>query len=170
MQISSMLNTANIAELSAQKEDTSASEEYLKVVKKLYPEVAYQTRDEINSADDALAKFKEDLKTKGASELLKDLNEEKINAIVENYKQKLQEEQKENPDKPMDIDKMVSDFKQKLLKELMEAQKAEQELKDNMKQASISTSDMLTKIKMSQETEKKGDNVMNFLEQMLQHS
>jgi hypothetical protein len=168
MQISSAFSPsiASINSNSSQNE-TVLSKEYLKVMDELYPKVAYQTRDELNQSDEALMKFKEDLKTKSPTKLLADLNEEKINAIVEKYKEKLIEEQKMHPEKEMNIDTMVSTFKQRLLKALQEAQKAEQELKDAQKQTQLSTSDILTKIKMMQESEKKGDNVLGFLEQLL---
>ncbi len=167
MQVSSLLNSTNSVELS--KEDKSVDGEYLKVMNRLFPTVAYKTRDEINDSDPELAQFKKDLKTKGATEFLKDLNEEKINALVEKYRQKLLEEQKADPTKPMDIEKMVSDFKKKLIKELMEAQKAEQAHKDNTKQ-SLSTSDILSTVKLAKDAENTSKNVLNFLEQMLSAS
>ncbi|MFA6197291.1 MAG: hypothetical protein WC656_11690 [Sulfurimonas sp.] len=164
MQVSSLLNAPNTIGLS--QEDKSIGSEYLKVINKLFPTTSYKTRDEINDSDAELAQFKKDLTTKGAAEFLKDLNEEKIDALVEKYRQKLLEEQKENPTKPMDIEKMVSDFKKKLIKELMEAQKAEQEFKDNAKQL-FSTADILSTTKMTKETEKTPKNGLNFLEQIL---
>ncbi|MDO8455109.1 MAG: hypothetical protein Q7S59_11105 [Sulfurimonas sp.] len=167
MQVSSLLNSTNSTELS--KEDKSVSSNYLDVINKLFPATPYKTRDEINNSDTELAQFKKDLSTKGAAEFLKDLNEEKINALVEKYRQKLLEEQKADPTKPMDIEKMVSDFKKKLIEELMEAQKAEQELKDNTKQ-SLSTSDILSTVKLAKDSEKTSKNVLNFLEQMLSSS
>ncbi|MFA6190793.1 MAG: hypothetical protein WC665_00440 [Sulfurimonas sp.] len=167
MQVSSLLNSTNSVELS--KEDKSVDGEYLKVMNRLFPTVAYKTRNEINDSDTELAQFKKDLNTKGATEFLKDLNEEKINALVEKYRQKLLEEQKADPTKPMDIEKMVSDFKKKLIEELMEAQKAEQALKDNTKQL-LSTSDILSTVKLAKDAEKTSKNVLNFLEQMLSAS
>ncbi|MFA6138359.1 MAG: hypothetical protein WC667_09750 [Sulfurimonas sp.] len=164
MQVSSLLNSTNSTEFS--KEDRSVDSEYLKVMNKLFSTVAYKTRDEINDSDAELAQFKKDLNTKGATEFLKDLNEEKINALVEKYRQKLLEEQKADPSKPMDIEKMVSDFKKKLIEDLMEAQKAEQALKDNAKQ-SLSTSDILSAVKMTKDAEKTSKHVPDFLEHML---
>lgn len=167
MQVSSVSSPTSNIELS--KEDKSLDSEYLKVMNKLFPAIEYQTRDEINAVDAELAQFRENLTTKGAAEFLKDLNEEKIDALVEKYRQKLLDEQKENPTKPMDIEKMVSDFKKKLIKELMEAQKAEQELKDNAKQL-LSTADILSTTKMTKETEKTSKNELNFLEQIFSAS
>jgi hypothetical protein len=169
MQISSnfQTSTTTLSTDSSSNEKTLFSQEYLKVMNDLYPRVEYQTRDEINNGDTELVKFKENLKTKSPAELLKDLNEEKINAIIDRYREKLQKEQKAHPEKLMDIDKMVSDFKKRLMKALEEAQKAEQELKDATKPTTPSTSDILSKVKISQETDKKTDNVLGFLQQLL---
>ena len=167
MQVSSLLNAPNNIELS--KQDKSIDSEYLKVMNRLFPTVAYKTRDEINDSDAELAQFKKDLTTKGAAKFLKELNEEKIDALVEEYRQKLLKEKEANPEKPMDIAKMVSDFKKKLMEELMEIQKAEQAQKENTKQ-SLSTSDILSTAKMTKETEKTSKNTPNFLEQILNTS
>lgn len=168
MQISSAFSPSIVPiDSNASKEEAVLSKEYLNIMNELYPKVAYQTRDELNQGDGALLQFKENLATKSPAKLLADLNEEKINAIVEKYKEKLIKEQKMHPEKVMDIDTMVSQFKQRLLKALQEAQKAEQELKDAQKQTQLSTSDILTKIKTMQESEKKGDNLLGFLEQLL---
>ncbi len=164
MQVSSLLSSTNSTQLS--KEDRSVDSEYLKVINRLFSAVAYKTRDEINNSDAELAQFKKDLNTKGATEFLKDFNEEKINVLVEKYRQKLLEEQKADPNKPMDIEKMVSDFKKKLIEELMEAQKAEQALKDNTKQ-SLSTSDILSTARMTKNAEIISKNVPDFLKHML---
>ena len=48
-----------------------------------------------------------------------------INIEVEKYRQKLLDEQAKNPDKTMNIAKMVSDYKEQLMKELEKAQEAE---------------------------------------------
>lgn len=164
MQVSSLSNAPNTLELS--KEDKSINSEYLKVINRLFPTTPYKTRDEINDSDTELAQFKKDLTTKGAAKFLKELNEEKIDALVEKYRQKLLKEQEANPEKPMDIAKMVNDFKKKLMEELMEIQKAEQAQKESTKQ-SLSTSDILSTAKMTKETEKTSKNTPNFLEQIL---
>jgi hypothetical protein len=167
MQVSSTLNSISGIATSSLIEDKSVSSDYIDIVKQLFHADPYQTRDELNASDTELSKFKEDLKTKGSAQLLKDLNQDKIDALVEKYRQKLLKEKEAHPDKPMDIDTMVSDFKKQLLKEIEEAQKAEQKLKDNTQSVPLSTSDVLTGIKMSQDTEKASNNVLGFLEQML---
>ncbi len=164
MQVSSLLNAPNNIALS--KEDKSVESEYLKVMNRLFPSVTHQTRDEINTGDAELAQFRKDLTTKGAATFLKELNEEKIEALVEAYRQKLLKEQEANPNKPMDIAKMVSDFKKKLMEELMEIQKAEKKLKDNTTNL-LSTSDILSTVKQTKETKNTSKNAPNFLEQIL---
>ena len=78
----------------------------------------YQSRDEINDSDYALQQFRDDLSNKGAAKFLSDFNQEKIDALVEEYRKELEEMLKENPD--LDIDKMLSDFKKSLMERLAE--------------------------------------------------
>ena len=80
----------------------------------------YKSRDEINDDDSALQKFKDDLITKGALKFLYDFNMEKIEEMVEKYKQELLKEMEENPELELDIDKMVNDYKKQLLERLAE--------------------------------------------------
>jgi len=152
---------------SSNTKDESIDQDYAALIAQFYPTQEYKTRDEINAEDSTLSQFKDDLTTKGAARFLKDLNEEKIEALVEEYRQKLLKEQAENPDQPMDINQMVSDFRQQLLKEIMEAQKAEQ--KDKSAQtATLTSNDILQNIQNVKNDEKKsaqGDT--GFLEQML---
>lgn len=126
MNVTAVLNSASTIAPVVLK-DTSVSQDYIDVINKLHPVIAYQTRDEINSNDAALSQFKSDISTKGAAQFLNDLNEEKIKALVEEYREKLLKEKEANPKSTMDINKMVSDYRKLLLKEMMEAQKAEQE-------------------------------------------
>lgn len=105
--ISSITKTA----VSENAEDKSVSQEYKALIEQFANANPYQTRDEINAEDGELAKFKEDLFTKGAAVFLKELDEEKIKALVEEYRQKLLKEKERNPQIPMDINTMVSDFK-----------------------------------------------------------
>ena len=107
------------AGLATSQSSSFVGESYEDVVKRLFPAPTYQTRDEINATDTELAKFKKDLSTKGAAQYLADQNQEKIDALVEKYRQELLDQQAKNPSKPMDIAKMVSEYKEKLLKELL---------------------------------------------------
>lgn len=67
--------------------------------------------------------------TKSAAVYLADENKEKIEAMVEEYRQKLLDKQSKNPNEKMDIAKMLSDYKEQLMKQLEEERKAEQDQK-----------------------------------------
>ncbi len=155
MNVTMALNSVNTIATATYK-DTSVSQDYIDVINKLHPVIAYQTRDEINSNDAALLQFKSDISTKGAAQFLHDLNEEKIKALVEEYRQKLLKEKEENPKSTMDINKMVSDYRKLLLKEMMEAQKAEQEQQKEaqkektLESQELSTADILGSVKESE--------------------
>ena len=150
--------------------DESIDQDYAALIAQFYPTQEYKTRDEINAEDTALAQFKDDLITKGAALFLKELNEEKIEALVEEYRQKLLKEKEQNPEKPMDINQMVSDFRKQLLKEMMEAQKAEQENKSTQS-ATLMSQDILEKIQTTRNNDQKsGIAEIGFLEQMLNAS
>jgi hypothetical protein len=169
------MNVASVSNLpvtpsSNMSKDESIDQDYAALIAQFYPTQEYQTRDEINTEDSELSKFKDDLVTKGAAVFLKELNEEKIEALVEEYRQKLLKEQGENPDKPMDINQMVSDFRHQLLKEMMEAQKAEQENQPKQT-AALMSNDILENIKtVRNDQEKSGISELGFLEQMLSSS
>ena len=150
--------------------DESIDQDYAALIAQFYPTQEYKTRDEINAEDTALAQFKDDLITKGAALFLKELNEEKIEALVEEYRQKLLKEKEQNPEKPMDVNQMVSDFRKQLLKEMMEAQKAEQENKPTQS-ATLMSQDILEKIQTTRNNDQKsGIAEIGFLEQMLNTS
>lgn len=169
------MNVTSVSNLSLNTTSTSTKDEsvdqdYLALIAQFYQVEEYKSRDEINAEDTSLSKFKDDLITKGAAEFLKDLNAEKIEAMVEEYRQKLLKEKAENPDKPMDINQMVSDFRKQLLEELMEAQKTEEENKsaDN---TSLMSSDILKNIQATRNDEQtSGLADTGFLEQMLSSS
>lgn len=85
----------------------------------------YKSRDEINDEDSALQKFKNDLITKGALKFVYDFNMEKIEEMVQKYKDKLLKEMEENPELDLDIDKMVAEYKKQLLERLAELEDEE---------------------------------------------
>jgi len=150
--------------------DESVNQDYMALIAQFYHAEEYKNRDEVNAEDGELGKFKDDLLTKGAAVFLKELNEEKIEALVEEYRQKLLKEKAENPDKPMDINQMVSDFKKQLLEELMEAQKTEEQNKP-AQSTSLMSSDILKNIQAARNDEKTtGLAEIGFLEQMLSSS
>jgi len=100
--------------------------DFLKSMREEYSGVAssdYKTRDQANEDDYSLQKFKDDLKTKGALKFLLDFNQEKIEKMVEEYKDKLLKEMEENPDLDLDIEQMVNDYRKMLLERLAELEK-----------------------------------------------
>ncbi len=156
--------------ISGVDKDESVDQDYAALIAQFYPTQEYKTRDEINAEDTALTQFKDDLTTKGAALFLKDLNEQKIEALVEEYRQKLLKEQAETPDIPMDINQMVSDFKKQLLEQMMETQKADQENQPTQS-AALMSQEILENIKARRNDEQKsGIAEIGFLEQMLSAS
>lgn len=169
MNIDSVSNISTSA-ASAVSKDESVDQDYMALIAQFYQAQPYKTRDEINAEDGELKQFKEDLTTKGAAVFLKDLNEEKIEALVEEYRQKLLKEKEKNPEQPMDINQMVNDFRKQLIEELMEAQKAQKENKP-MESTALMSSDILERMKTAQSDEKiSGLAEIGFLEQMLSSS
>lgn len=155
---------------SAVSNDKSVDQDYAAMIAQFYDVKEYKSADEINADDSELKQFKEDLITKGASAFLKDLNEEKIEAMVEEYRQKLLKEKEQNPDQPMDINQMVSDFRKQLIKEIMDAQKTEQANK-SVQSGALMSGDILENIKNVQNDEKKSAQPeVGFLEQILSSS
>ena len=80
----------------------------------------YKSRDEINAEDMALQQFKKDLTEKGAFKFMYDFNMQKIEEMLEEYKQKLEKELEDNPDSTMDIEQMLNDYKKQLLERFRE--------------------------------------------------
>lgn len=169
------MNIASVSNLSMSTasvaaKDESVDQDYMALIAQFYDTQPYKTRDEINAEDGELGQFKKDLVIKGAAVYLKDLNEEKIEALVEEYRQKLLKEKEKNPEQPMDINQMVNDFRKQLIEELMEAQKAQRENKP-IESTALMSSDILERIKTAQSDEKiSGLADMGFLEQMLSSS
>lgn len=169
------MNVASVSPLSVNvpssvTKDESVDQDYAALIAQFYNVEEYKSRDDISADDTELKQFKEDLVKKGAAVFLKDLNEEKIEAMVEEYRQKLLKEKENNPDQPMDINQMVSDFKKELLKEMMEAQKADQQNKPTQSGALMS-GDILENIKAVQNDDKKSAQPESgFLEQILSSS
>lgn len=169
MNVALVANTSLNA-LSYATNDESIDQNYAALIAQFYPAQEYKTRDEINAEDTALAQFKDDLITKGAAVFLKELDEEKIKALIEEYRAKLLKEQEKNPQIPMDINKMVSDFKKQLIEEMMEAQKAEEEKKSKESEMLMS-SEMLEQIQTIRNDEQKsGIAEIGFLEKILSAS
>ena len=102
------------------------AEGFYKEVYKNYTGVSYaqdNSRDAINDRDTALQQFKKDLTTKGAAKYLHDFNQEKIDALVEKFRDNLLKELQKNPDASMDVEKLVNDYRKELIKKLEELEK-----------------------------------------------
>lgn len=100
-------------------------EQFLKDIRASYAgetKSDYKSRDEINDEDAALQQFKKDLTTKGALKFLYDFNMEKIEKMVEKYKEELLKNLGENPtpEELAGVEKMVEDYRKKLLEQLAE--------------------------------------------------
>ncbi len=108
------------------RSDGSIDEGFLAIMNQLYPTSIHQSRDEINESDNELAAFKEELTTKGAGLFLKELNEKKIEELVEKFKAELEAQQVLNPENSMDIEQMVLEFRKQLLEQLKLAKEAEE--------------------------------------------
>jgi len=82
----------------------------------------FKSRDEINEDDIALQQFKKDLTTKGALKFIYDFNMEKIEEMVEKYRQELLKNLGENPtpEELAEVEKLVEDYRKKLLEQLAE--------------------------------------------------
>jgi len=80
----------------------------------------YKSRDDINEENMALQQFKKDLTEKGAVKFLHDFNMQKIEEMLEKYKQKLAKELEDNPDSTMDMEQMLNDYRKQLLERFRE--------------------------------------------------
>jgi len=72
-----------------------------------------------------------DLHTKGATQFLADLNQEKIDKLVQEYQKKLLDSMGDSPEALKEIEKLLEDFKTKLLEEMNK--KMEDEAKNKKK-------------------------------------
>ncbi|MFT5661484.1 MAG: hypothetical protein ACI9TV_002130 [Sulfurimonas sp.] len=72
-----------------------------------------------------VAKFLNDLRTKGAAKFLADLNQEKIDKLVKEFEEKLIKEMGDSPQALQEIAKLVEDYKKQLLEEMHERTKEE---------------------------------------------
>lgn len=84
--------------------------------------------DVVEATDSTVAQFLKNLRTKGAATFLADLNQEKINKLVEEYKQKLIESMGDSPEAMKEIAALVADYKTQLMEEMKE--KMEEEAKN----------------------------------------
>lgn len=68
--------------------------------------------------DPAVAKFLEDLRTKGAVAFLADFNMEKIEKKIEEFRQKLLKEMGDSPETMVKIEELVNEYRKQLLEEM----------------------------------------------------
>ncbi len=76
-----------------------------------------------------VAKFLKDLRTKGAAKFLADLNQEKIDKLVEEFRDKLLKEMGNSPEALQEIARLVEDYKKQLLEEMQERTREEKSAK-----------------------------------------
>jgi len=96
-----------------------------------------KTKTEKSEENSAVAKFLNDLLTKGAAKFLTDFNMEKIQAKIDEYRKKLEEKMGDSPEAIKEIDKMVADFTKQLLEELQASLDSSDEVKPGTTDAII---------------------------------
>lgn len=79
------------------------------------------TNDEEEESDAEVKSFLESLLSKGALAFLADLNQEKIDKLVQEFRDKLIKERGDNPESLKEIESLVADFKKQLLEKLEES-------------------------------------------------
>jgi len=77
-----------------------------------------KTKSDETEENSAVAKFLNDLLTKGATKFLADFNMEKIQAKIDEYRKKLEEQMGDSPQELQEIEKMIEAFTKQLLEEL----------------------------------------------------
>lgn len=97
-----------------------------------------KTEANTKESDEGVASFLKKLREKGAAKFLADLNKEKIEALVQEYKQKLIDEMGDSPEALQDIAKLVEAFKKKLVEEMKE------KMEDEKKNKKITSSNIST--------------------------
>lgn len=90
-----------------------------------------KTEDTTEETSSEVEQFLKDLHTKGAAKFLADLNQEKIDKLVEEYKKKLIDSMGDSPEALQEIEKLVANFKTQLIEEMKE--KMEDEAKNKKK-------------------------------------
>lgn len=107
------------------------------------------------SSSEAVSQFLKDLCTKGAAQYLSDLNEEKIDKLVQEYEDKLIKEMGDSPEAIQNIAKLVEDYKKELLDKMRE--KTEDEQKSEGEKTPIISKNSLVQmfLEMQQETKRK---------------
>ncbi|MCK9474172.1 hypothetical protein [Sulfurimonas sp.] len=85
-----------------------------------------QSQEENSQENLAVAQFLHDLRTKGAVKFLADFNQEKIDKMVEEYKEKLLDQMGDSPQTLKEIESLIAAYKKQLLEELQNSLDADE--------------------------------------------
>lgn len=114
MQVTTTYTNAQAIE---QKTNTEKSNQNAFAI--LYENEQKDTKQEQSDAE--VKSFLESLLSKGALAFLADLNQEKIDKLVQEFRDKLIKERGDNPESLKEIESLVADFKKQLLEKLEES-------------------------------------------------
>ncbi len=114
MQVTTTYTNAQAIE---QKTNTEKSNQNAFAI--LYEKEQKDTKQEQSDAE--VKSFLESLLSKGALAFLADLNQEKIDKLVQEFRDKLIKERGDNPESLKEIESLVADFKKQLLEKLEES-------------------------------------------------
>lgn len=105
-----------------------AFKDFLIQLRDRYSELTGATLGDTQAEEESDAEveaFREALHTKGALRFVFEYNQEKIDKMVEEYRQKLLGAMKANPEAQINIEEMVQDYREELLKRLQELEELE---------------------------------------------
>lgn len=91
--------------------------------------LAYENSIAPRASDIAVETFSNDLITKGSLKFIADMNKEKIEKLVEEYRQKLIDAMGEDPEVQSEIESLVALFKKQLMEELQNSIDASEDSK-----------------------------------------
>ena len=111
------------------------------------------TQEAQEQRSDEVANFLKDLREKGAAQFLADLNQEKIDKLVEEYEQKLKENMGDSPEALQEIAELVEEYRKNLLEQMQE--KSEEEAKQQGKTTPISANSVVQELIDLQSTTQK---------------
>ncbi len=97
------------------KEDQSIDDSYRDIINSLIGDVASEDEQKKQAQDAEVKSFLDDLSSKGAAKFLYELNQDKIDKKVQEYKAKLMNEMGDSPEALAKIDTMINEFKKELL-------------------------------------------------------
>lgn len=122
-------------------------------------ETSQETEDEPNSA---VEQFLKDLRTKGAAQFLSDLNQEKIDKLVEDFEEKLRESMGNSPEALKEIAQLVEDYKKQLMEEMRaKTEEAKKDKGENTTTISSNTAVQMMIDMQKEEIEKPLDKLLN---------